>query len=53
MLFKEINYEAKKPEEKELDLKTRQIYNAMYQLPPQRYPDPDDNTNPATIKTHY
>ena len=53
MMFKEINYEPKSSKDKKLDQKTKQLYTSMYQLPPQSYPDPDDNPNPATIKTHY
>ena len=54
MMFKEIDYQEKKPEEKLLlDVNTRAIYEQMYQLPPQRYPDPDDDPNPPTIKNHW
>ena len=54
MLYKEIDYQEKDQKDKlRIDPTTKQIYTQMYQLPPQRYPDPDDNPNPPTIKTHY
>lgn len=49
-LYKEIDYQAKPLSERlTLDPVTKQYYGQLYQLPPQRYPDPDDNPNPPTI----
>eukprot|EP00347_Sterkiella_histriomuscorum_P003921 403362425 len=54
MLFKEKQYQPVPFEEKtKIDATTTQIYEQMYRLPPQRYVDPDDDFNAATIKPHY
>ena len=54
LLFKERNFQPKSFEERaKLDASTAQIYEQMYRLPPQKYPDPDDDFNPASIKPHY
>ena len=50
MAFKEGAFQTSTPQ---LDLDTERIYESMYRLPAQSYPDPDDNPNPPTIKKHY
>ena len=53
-MFKEMDFQEKSIEDRTLlDADTAKIYEQMYRLPPQKYPDPDDNPNPATIKNHY
>ena len=54
MMFKDIKYQQKSIEERtKLDSETVKIYEQMYRLPPQKYADPDDDPNPASVKTHY
>lgn len=55
MRFKEQKYEASSVEDrlKKLDdPRLQQVYSQMYQLPPQRYQDADDNPNPPVHKEH-
>ena len=54
MLFKEGVYQQKSDEERtKLDADTAKVYEQLYRLPAQRYPDADDNPNPPSIQTHY
>ncbi|CDW88129.1 UNKNOWN [Stylonychia lemnae] len=54
MMFKELNYQEKSLEDRQkLDSDTVKIYEQMYRLPPQLYPDPEDDPNPASVKSHY
>lgn len=55
MLFKEKAYQPSTVEEKMRKLEDpnlRLIYSQMYQLPPQRYPDADNDPNAASHKLH-
>ena len=48
MIFKEKAYQVTSIDQKLVkveDPEIRLIYSQMYQLPPQRYPDADDNPN--------
>ena len=40
-------------EKRIINPETQKIYEQMYQLPPQRYPEAEQDFNPAAIKTHY
>ena len=40
-------------DKKYIDPETERIYTQMYQLPPQRYPEAEQDFNPASIKPHY
>jgi hypothetical protein len=54
MLFKETGFEEPSIEERtQLDVDTVKIYEQLYRLPPQSTPEPDEDPNPPTIKTHY
>ena len=53
MMFKENNYKPVSTADRVKltdDAKTQQMYAQMYQLAPQRYPDPDDDVNAGQIK---
>lgn len=54
MMFKELDYKEKSVEERtQLDTETTKIYEQLYRLPAQSTPEPDEDPNPPTIKTHY
>lgn len=54
MMFKELQNQPKTVDQRlKLDTETAKIYEQMYRLPPQKYADPDDDPNPASIKPHY
>ena len=54
LAFKESQYQAPAEEDRtKLDLDTFKIYEQMYRLPPQKYPDPDENVNAPTIQNHW
>ena len=36
-----------------MDSETSKVYEQLYRLPPQTTPEPDEDPNPASIKTHY
>ena len=40
-------------EKKYIDPETERLYNQMYQLPPQRFPEAEVDVNPASVKAHY
>ena len=51
--FKEIQWQQKSIKDRvAMDTESKKIYGQMYLLPPQRYPDPDDDVNSPSIKTH-
>lgn len=51
--FKEIQWQQKSIQDRvSMDTETKKLYGQMYQLPPQRYPEADDDPNPPTILTH-
>jgi hypothetical protein len=55
MMFKESNYKPKTTDERAKlmqDAKTQQMYAQMYQLPMQRYAEPDDDCNPGQVMEH-
>ena len=55
MIFKEQQYTQETTEEKlrkKDDPTINMIYRQMYQLPPQRYPSPDDNPNSVNLTEH-
>lgn len=55
MMYKEQDHKVATVEERLAvleDPKARQIYSQMYQLPPQRYAEPDDDPNAAEHKQH-
>ena len=55
MMFKEHNYQTSSVEDKLRKLEDpnlRLIYSQMYQLPPQKYADPDNNVNAPDHKEH-
>ncbi len=52
--FKEAQFQAPSQEEiTQMDPDTAKIYEQMYRLPPQTYPDPDDNPNAPSITPHW
>ena len=54
MAFKENLYtEPTQDERTKINVDDAKIYEQMYRLPPQKYPDPDDDPNPAVIKNHW
>ena len=54
MIFKEKAYQPKSLEERtKMDADTAKVYEQLYRLPSQRYPDPDDDVNPSSVKKHY
>ena len=40
-------------DKRHIDPETLKVYESMYQLPPQRYPDAEKDWNPSKIKSHY
>ena len=55
MMFKEQNYQTSSVEDKLKKLEDpnlRLIYSQMYQLPPQKYADPDNNVNAPDHTEH-
>ena len=40
-------------EKKVIDPETQKIYEQMYMLPPQRFPEKEQDPNPAAIGSHY
>ena len=40
-------------EKQTMDVETSRTYQQMYMLAPQRNPEPEQDPNPAGIKTHY
>ena len=54
MLFKENAYQPRSQEDlTKIDVDSAKIYEQMYRLPPQRYPDPDENPNAASHQNHW
>lgn len=56
MIAREDNLRVASVEERLAELEnpsTKQVYAQMYQLPPQRYPDADDNPNAPDHKEHH
>ncbi len=52
--FKESQYQAPSQEDRtRLDVDTAKIYEQMYRLPPQSYPDPDENPNAPSVQNHW
>ena len=40
-------------EKKIIDPETQKLYEQMYMLPPQRFPEGEQDVNPASIGNHY
>ena len=40
-------------EKRFIDPETQKMYEQMYMLPPQKFPEAEQNYNPASIKPHY
>ena len=52
--FKEIQWQQKSIQDRvSMDTEAKKIYGQMYLLPPQRYPDADDDPNPPSLKIHW
>ena len=50
----DAGYKEKSLQEKmEMDPETERMYTQMYQLPPQRYMEPETDVNPASVTPHY
>ena len=53
-LFKETAYQPRSVEDlTKMDVDSQKIYEQMYRLPPQSYPDPDENPNAPSHQNHW